>query len=294
MKKIIIGLLSILCIAMLCACSSGGGTDEGGTVEFKSFTISERGMTAQIYGYEGIRTENGMHLEYFVSYSMWDDEANEYKEYRDVIHAIDGGDELYEKVGSIMKQCKVDKWDGFQGKNPAGVLDGSSMSFKMELPDGTIATASGTNNFPKGYGDFQDALYELVLTEPVTTTAFDHGDYVATLPESWIGTVSIKHGETYTAFYMTKKDGDKYTFFIIDDDTYDYSSESYSGRVTVGKITDGDEIRYITARDQYSLDYLSDDQFGEAEKAIAESYATDKENIIASIQPAGGYKWVTE
>ncbi len=42
-------------------------------MEFKSFKLVQTDMTAQQYVvYEGYKTENGVHLEYYISTENWD------------------------------------------------------------------------------------------------------------------------------------------------------------------------------------------------------------------------------
>ena len=42
-------------------------------MDFKSFKLVQTDMTAQHRVYEGYKTENGVHLEYYISTEMWDD-----------------------------------------------------------------------------------------------------------------------------------------------------------------------------------------------------------------------------
>ena len=42
-------------------------------MDFKSFKLVQTDMTAQRRVYEGYKTENGVHLEYYISTEMWDD-----------------------------------------------------------------------------------------------------------------------------------------------------------------------------------------------------------------------------
>ena len=44
----------------------------GDPMEFESFSLSESGTTAETHVYEGYRTADGVHLEYYISQSMWD------------------------------------------------------------------------------------------------------------------------------------------------------------------------------------------------------------------------------
>ena len=40
-------------------------------MDFKSFKLVQTDMTAQHRVYEGYKTENGVHLEYYISTEMW-------------------------------------------------------------------------------------------------------------------------------------------------------------------------------------------------------------------------------
>ena len=40
-------------------------------MDFKSFKLVQSDMTAQRRVYEGYKTENGVHLEYYISTEMW-------------------------------------------------------------------------------------------------------------------------------------------------------------------------------------------------------------------------------
>ena len=46
-------------------------------MDFKSFKLVQTDMTAQRRVYEGYKTENGVHLEYYISTEMWDDKTSE-------------------------------------------------------------------------------------------------------------------------------------------------------------------------------------------------------------------------
>ena len=55
----------------------------------------------------------------------------------------------------------AEKWDGFD-EVAEGVLDGSGFSLYMEFEDGSYMSASGYNDFPKGYGEFEKAFNEML------------------------------------------------------------------------------------------------------------------------------------
>lgn len=83
LKKLLI-CLALLCIFPLifsaCFSKRNGGSDDpgdfadhGGTpMEFQHFSLSESGMSAQSYVYEGYKTETGVHLEHFIRSEYWD------------------------------------------------------------------------------------------------------------------------------------------------------------------------------------------------------------------------------
>lgn len=67
-----------------------------------------------------------------------------------------------DEIIALLNDCAVLKWDGFYGKNPPSVLDGTMFSFRAEINDGRKIRASGSNNFPKHYRDFTNALYDIL------------------------------------------------------------------------------------------------------------------------------------
>lgn len=65
-------------------------------------------------------------------------------------------------VIDILNRCGVIRWDGFNGKNPPHVLDGTMFRFTATVNGGKKISASGSNNYPKHYRDFTDALYGML------------------------------------------------------------------------------------------------------------------------------------
>ena len=195
-------------------------------MDFKSFKLVQTDMTAQRRVYEGYKTENGVHLEYYISTNEWDDTISDYAECRDTIRKIDGDEKLFQKLCELFGNCRIGEWADFHGYD-SQVLDGTGMSFKAVLADGTEVNAEGTNRFPKNFSTFTKELRKLIATEKINSVKFTDGTYEVTLPESWVGTVTASFSENYVAFYVDKTDGGELTFFIIDNDTYGYSSDSY-------------------------------------------------------------------
>ena len=201
-------------------------------MDFKSFKLEQTDMTAQHCVYEGYKTENGVHLEYYISTNEWDNTISDYEECRDIIRKIDGDEKLFQKLCELFGNCRIEEWAGFHGYD-SQVLDGTSMSFNVVLADGTEVNARGTNSFPKNFSTFTQELHKLIATEKINSVKFTDGTYEVTLPVSWVGTVTASFSENYAAFYVDKTDGGELTFFIIDNDTYGYSSDSYKGRIEV-------------------------------------------------------------
>ena len=259
---------------------------------FKSFKLVQTDMTAQRRVYEGYKTENGVHLEYYISTEMWDDKTSGNVECRDTIRKIDGDEKLFQKLCELFGNCRIEKWADFHGYD-SRVLDGTGMSFEAVLADGTQVNADGNNSFPKNFSTFAQELHKLIATEKINSVKFTDGTYEVTLPVSWVGTVTASFSENYTAFYVDKTDGGELTFFIIDNDTYGYSSDSYKGRIEVGRLISDEDVRFITARDNYSIASYAKSVSEEA-AAIWNNYENDKLAVIESLRGVNGYEFYPE
>ena len=261
-------------------------------MDFKSFKLVQTDMTAQRRVYEGYKTENGVHLEYYISTEMWDDKTSENVECRDTIRKIDGDEKLFQKLCELFGNCRIEKWADFHGYD-SRVLDGTGMSFEAVLADGTQVNVNGTNSFPKNFSTFTQELHKLIATEKINSVKFTDGTYEVILPVSWVGTVTASFSENYVAFYVDKTDGGELTFFIIDNDTYGYSSDSYRGRIEVGRLISDEDVRFITARDNYSIASYAKSVSEEA-AAIWKNYENDKLAIIESLRGVNGYELYPE
>ena len=259
---------------------------------FKSFKLVQTDMTAQRRVYEGYKTENGVHLEYYISTDEWDDRISDYAECRDTIRKIDGDEKLFQKLCELFGNCRIEKWADFHGYD-SQVLDGTGMSFEAVLADGTQVNADGNNSFPKNFSTFTQELHKLIATEKINSVKFTDGTYEVTLPVSWVGTVTASFSENHVAFYVDKTDGGELTFFIIDNDTYGYSSDSYKGRIEVGRLISDEDVRFITARDNYSIASYEKSVSEEA-IAIWKNYENDKLTIIESLRGVKGYEFYPE
>ena len=261
-------------------------------MDFKSFKLVQTDMTAQRRVYEGYKTENGVHLEYYISTEMWDDKTSGNVECRNVVRAIDADESVFQKLCAVFGRYKIAGWAGFRGNN-SWALDGSGMCLEVVLADGTEIDARGTNRFPKNYSSFVQELCKLITTEKISSVRFSEGTYEITLPESWVGTVTASFSENQVAFYVDKADGGELIFFIIDNDTYGYSSDSYKGRIEVGRLVSDEDVRFITARDNYSIASYAKSVSEEA-IAIWKNYENDKLAVIESLRGVNGYELYPE
>lgn len=67
-----------------------------------------------------------------------------------------------DEFAELMNTCKVPKWDGFHGKHPQDVMDGASFGFTANVNNGKTIEASGSANYPKGYGDLIYAMKNML------------------------------------------------------------------------------------------------------------------------------------
>ena len=300
MKKLVLwglclGLLLLFCSA--CAkkhnANGNGNAYYGGEpMDFKSFKLVQTDMTAQRRVYEGYKTENGIHLEYYISTEMWDDKTSGNVECRNIVRAIDADESVFQKLCAVFGNYKIAEWAGFCGHD-SQTLDGTGMSFEAVLADGTQVNANGINRFPKNYSSFAQELCKLITTERISSVHFSDGAYEITLPKSWVGAVTASFSENQVAFYVDKTDGGDLTFFIIDNDTYGYSSDSYKGRIEVGRLVSDEDVRFITARDNYAIaSYAA--VVSEEALELWKNYENDKLAIIDSFRGANGYAFYPE
>ncbi len=62
----------------------------------------------------------------------------------------------------LMNDCNVMKWDGFHGKHPKNVSDGTMFTFSATVNNGQVIRADGSENFPKGYRELVRAFNEML------------------------------------------------------------------------------------------------------------------------------------
>ena len=65
-------------------------------------------------------------------------------------------------VINSLNEFGVKKWDGFSGKHPKGVLDGTMFRLTATINGSQKLSANGSQNFPKHFHEFEAWLYELL------------------------------------------------------------------------------------------------------------------------------------
>ena len=67
-----------------------------------------------------------------------------------------------ETVLQLLNGCCVLSWNGFHGRHPRGVRDGTMFTFRATVNGGEKISADGSQNFPKHFRDFTKGLYEIL------------------------------------------------------------------------------------------------------------------------------------
>lgn len=290
MKRRIIFLITAICLlALLTACGlrpgkpdgpepqtttggGNGGSEE--TMDFQSIKISESGMMAFSTVYLAEKTDDGVHLEYYLGrYGSGDEEE------KTMIRQIDGNQELYQTVAQLAGQYGLRKWDGFSGSDP-NVLDGYGFYMEAVLEDGTVISAHGSNKFPDGYHGYLGAIDAICSRGEVTEQKFVMEDYELTLPESWIGTVLTVYREGYVGFEV-QTDVQNRTLMCIYNEPYEYGAGTDYCKTITSYEKDGQTWYIVFGRMPDS--YSAYDEMNDAQKAICDNLDADMEKIAESL-----------
>ncbi|MCR5208263.1 MAG: hypothetical protein K6C14_07305 [Eubacterium sp.] len=62
------------------------------------------------------------------------------------------------EVIDVLNECRAEKWNGFHGKHPKGVLDGRMFTFEATVNGSDKIHADGSENFPKNFKKFEEWL----------------------------------------------------------------------------------------------------------------------------------------
>ena len=118
-------------------------------------TLSTRGMRCAD-DYEIVKKDNAAEVsQYRISYK-------EAKEERVLIRRATVSEN---DILQLLNDCNILSWNGFHGKHPRGVKDGIMFSFSATVNDGKMIKADGSQNFPKHYRDFTQALHDILSNE---------------------------------------------------------------------------------------------------------------------------------
>lgn len=63
-----------------------------------------------------------------------------------------------EEILAVLNRCEVLCWDGFFGRHPKHVTDGTMFTLTADVNGGRRIRAEGSQNFPKHFREFEDAL----------------------------------------------------------------------------------------------------------------------------------------
>ena len=67
-----------------------------------------------------------------------------------------------ETVLALLNDCRILSWNGFHGKHPLGVTDGTAFRFNALVNDGLSVRADGSQNFPKHFQELRQGLWSLL------------------------------------------------------------------------------------------------------------------------------------
>ena len=122
---------------------------------FEKITLTMSGMRA-IDEYEVINTGDTVEISQYLRYYTHDENDRQ---------LIKRTSYDTEKFIDFINECRIMKWNGFNGKNPPGVRDGYMFSFTAEVNNGTKIKASGSNNYPSNFSKFRQELTKILYNE---------------------------------------------------------------------------------------------------------------------------------
>lgn len=67
-----------------------------------------------------------------------------------------------ERVTALFNECGLTGWDGFRGKHPRHVKDGTMFTLEATVNGGTRIYADGSENFPKHFRLLTDGLIDIL------------------------------------------------------------------------------------------------------------------------------------
>ncbi len=268
--------------------SGGGAPSVPGSIDFESIEFYEVGMMAIHDSFQALRTSAGVELTYYLTQAG--KERNEWE----VLRRIEGDQDLYDRIATLLWENRVDRWDGFSG-SAKNVLDGTMFSFCAELSDGGSIRADGSNMFPKSYGAFTKAFTELFRYGRVEEVRFEGNGYSLELPESWVGNVTVDYGSG-PSFVMMSDERRVHLFGIEHaGGRYYDDKENYTYRGLFAKDGDpgADGSFYLYLRESGGFSG-NENALTPAQREILQARDADYQVILDSIQPAEGYEVILE
>ena len=245
---------------------------EGEALYFETMKIISSDMSAQQDVIEAVKTQDGVQLLHYLSFSYWDAETQEEKEDRQTIREISGDAGLYEEIAAMAGRYGVESWDGFRESDP-DVLDGEGFLFHAVLSDGRVVEASGSNAFPDGFRKMRSELEAILAEGVLENSSCSFEQFSLTFPESWVGEVHLSYARYGLVCFYLPENGEQRELLEISTDSYYYwaNKEGRFGRL---ETDDGETV------------YLSVFRY-DAEEAETES-------ILGSLQPADGWTFYPE
>ena len=138
----------------------GKGKDEA-VLSFETITLRLSGMRGA-REYEIVRTDDKAEItEYEIRYAQGEDKRVPER------RAVCGAEEML----ALLNRCAFLSWDGFHGPHPKNVRDGTMFRLTATVNTDKAIHADGSENFPKHFRDFTDALYALLRNAETETPA---------------------------------------------------------------------------------------------------------------------------
>lgn len=153
MKKYV--LLAIVVIVIVVGCLSILYAYRNKPLELDAFEY----VTLQVIGMRFSQTYEILNQETGVTLSRYNNVYENGEKVQELDKTITCDPEVMLK---LLRECRIAAWDGFFGKHPKYVRDGIMFTFKAVINDGQTICAEGSQNFPKGYHEFVQALDQLL------------------------------------------------------------------------------------------------------------------------------------
>lgn len=155
LRKNIIAILLVVFIVFLVGCSSLGysGT-KGGKTKYQDVETEVNELTIRYYADMGevvyifTQTDEGA---FFASKNSDIEETN--------LSPVDA--EIFDELNNWVDTYNIRAWDGFD-MTQRNVNDGSAFRLEIVLATGETITAHGSNAYPNGYEDANNALRQII------------------------------------------------------------------------------------------------------------------------------------